>query len=139
MLHEIVYISRAIKLFDQDELENLLTQARAFNQSQDITGLLLYKDQSFLQLLEGNRDNIHSLYKHIAEDDRHFRVKQLIDQPLDKREFGSWSMGFQNLNNQNIDNLPGFSNYLNAEYEPEEVKKHSREALQLLLHFRSLS
>lgn len=136
MLHEIVYISRGIRLFSDDELKSLLTEARSFNESVNITGMLLYKDMSFLQLLEGEEKELRPLFGRIMEDSRHFQVKTLIDQPLQERAFSDWSMGFQNLTDSDLQNLPGFSEFMNPYYNVDEIAHFSRGAQELLYFFR---
>lgn len=139
MLHEIVYISRAICLFSDNELKSLLTEARSFNESAHITGMLLYKDQSFLQLLEGSEEVLRPLFERITNDDRHFQIKTLIDQPLQSKAFSDWSMGFQNLSDSDLQDLPGFSEFMNPYYDIEDIVNFGREAQELLYFFRQYS
>ena len=94
---QLVYMSRAVKLMSSDELLGLLRQARARNAYLGITGMLLYKDQSFLQLLEGPDHAVNDVYQSILADERHTRMKSLLDTKVEHRAFKRWSMGFQNL------------------------------------------
>ena len=50
---QLAYVSNASRLMSSASLSMLLRQARASNKRHDITGMLLYKDGSFLQVLEG--------------------------------------------------------------------------------------
>ena len=112
-LCHLVYISRAIRLFPSTELAELLYRARERNQQNGVTGLLLYKDRSFIQLLEGSREAIHTIFTVIKNDSRHFRLKVLIDcEPIHDREFPDWSMGFQNMDQQHFVELQGYSPFL---------------------------
>jgi hypothetical protein len=49
----LVYVSSATKPFSPDELSELLAQARVDNAALGITGMLLYSNGNFMQVLEG--------------------------------------------------------------------------------------
>jgi hypothetical protein len=49
----LVYVSSAIYIFTQEELLILLDQCVELNKNNGITGMLLYKDGNFMQVLEG--------------------------------------------------------------------------------------
>ena len=52
-MHHIIYLSRATRRPTDDELAILLTQARAANAQQNVTGALVYGDGQFMQIIEG--------------------------------------------------------------------------------------
>ena len=54
MLSHVVYVSTASEPMDDEDLAELLAQSRERNARNDITGMLLYKDSRFIQLLEGH-------------------------------------------------------------------------------------
>jgi len=136
-LFRLVYISRAVELFSIEDLSTLLVRARAFNESCAITGLLLYKDLSFLQVLEGDQPAIEALFKSICQDSRHFRIKVLIDcEAIAERSFAEWSMGFMHLDEQQ-DALPiGFTDFLDAQWDlPITDDNQSQHQLNTLLNY----
>jgi hypothetical protein len=55
-LHEIVYASFACEEMAAAQLDQLLTQCRVQNEKIQITGVLIYHQREFLQLLEGEAD-----------------------------------------------------------------------------------
>jgi hypothetical protein len=58
--------------------------------------MLLYKNQRFMQVLEGEREDIEEIYyERICKDDRHEGVVQLMGRPTEERDFPDWSMGFR--------------------------------------------
>lgn len=93
-LHELIYVSLAQHAMAPDELCGLLTQARAFNREHGVTGLLVYRDREFLQLLEGEREVVLSLYGRIEDDPRHRQVSRIWDGPIDARSCQDWAMGY---------------------------------------------
>lgn len=80
-----------------DEVKSILRASRSNNTSQGITGLLLYRDGSFAQFLEGPAHAVDSLYDKIERDPRHHGVIRVLRQPVTKRDFRQWSMAFRDL------------------------------------------
>lgn len=68
MLLSLVYMSAADEPFDQDRLDALLEHARARNAASGLSGLLVYKDGRFMQLLEGPEAAVLETYQRIIED-----------------------------------------------------------------------
>lgn len=108
-----VYVSAAVKPFAQTQLRELLSKARTFNSSAGITGLLLYHNLSFFQVLEGEEADVSALYASIERDKRHDRVLLLSKQVAEERNFGAWSMGFVDVDPKGA-KLPGFLKLLEA-------------------------
>lgn len=110
---EIAYTSRATHLMSAQELEVMLNQARNFNAEHNITGMLLYKDGSFFQVMEGPVEVVEPLYENIQQDTRHFNVRTLYHRPLVERNFPNWQMGFFSLNEnaqevEKLNTVPGY-------------------------------
>jgi hypothetical protein len=93
-LSAIVYVSSAIHLGSEAELERLLIGARTFNATAKVTGVLLYDAGSFFQYLEGPRQGIDEVYARIKASSLHHGIIQLQNHPIERREFASWQMGF---------------------------------------------
>jgi hypothetical protein len=54
-LHEIIYLSRASEPMSTEALAALMEKSRIDNVARGITGVLIYHQQEFLQLIEGER------------------------------------------------------------------------------------
>lgn len=93
-LLSLVYASRAVVGFGLDDLDDLLTHARSANASVGVTGLLLFRDHRFLQLLEGPATAVREKMAYIAEDPRHDQVAVLLEEQVRSRQFPDWSMGY---------------------------------------------
>jgi len=78
-----------------DELTALLTKARTYNRSHAITGMLIYIDGSFLQILEGEPSAVLALNERIKSDPRHSGVINMLSRTISQRAFADWSMGFK--------------------------------------------
>jgi hypothetical protein len=72
----------------------LLESARTFNQKNGITGILLYDNQQFGQIIEGEHANIMRAWKRIQEDKRHHRVELLEIREIAERSFPEWLLRF---------------------------------------------
>lgn len=92
-LRQVIYASQARSPFDSDRLESLLEQSRADNRAANITGLLIYHDKHFFQVIEGPDDAIGTTYRRIRRDPRHGNIRDLVDSAIARREYGDWSMG----------------------------------------------
>lgn len=93
-LKYLVYTSVATREMSPGDLESILLTARAHNLEAEITGVLLYRDGSFIQFLEGPPAEIDSLMDSIVTDDRHTNVRVVLVERVSERSFGDWRMGF---------------------------------------------
>jgi hypothetical protein len=109
-----IYSSIATLLFREDGIEDLLAKARAANAEADITGMLLYVDGGFFQVLEGHPLRIEPLFAKIGTDPRHERVTQIIYEPIARRVFGRWTMGHPNLENRELRAVIGMNDFFSS-------------------------
>jgi Sensors of blue-light using FAD len=112
-LIKMVYVSAATKPFTPADLRDLLLKARTFNSSVGISGLLLYHERSFFQILEGQEEQVTPLFAHIGKDKRHANVLLLSREQVKERNFGAWSMGFVDVDPRTT-KLTGFLKLLEA-------------------------
>lgn len=135
-IHNIVYISSATKLLTEEELINLLDVSRIHNEKFDITGLLLYKDGNFMQVLEGDEQQVETLMQKIFSDSRHNDIITLVRGSKDERDFADWSMAFYNLTSPKVKSLPAYSEFLNTPLTEEEFRKNPSLCQKLLISFK---
>ena len=94
MTYQITYSSRATEPMTAVSLAKILADARAGNRARHITGALIYVEDVFLQVLEGDRDVVRAVMANIARDSRHGSVKVFHEAEVDAPTFGSWSMAY---------------------------------------------
>ena len=94
-MHHIIYLSKVITPLQEEELVSLLEQARANNKRRNITGILVYSDRQFMQLLEGEEADVARLYAKLSQDPRHMGLIKLADKAIGARSFSDWSMAFR--------------------------------------------
>lgn len=138
MLINLIYASTANSPMSEQELLDLLKKARIKNESLDITGLLLYYDQSFLQVLEGEEKTVHELYERIQKDSRHRAVVTIGVRSVKTRVFSDWQMGFVDLHQVKPESVIGYSDYLNISLNSSEVTKNPSFAYAFLEAFKSV-
>jgi hypothetical protein len=97
MLVRLLYVSRAVSPDSPETIESILSDSRAHNLGQGITGILCYGGGIFLQAIEGGRMQVNGLYSHIVGDKRHKDVVLLHYEEISERHFGGWTMGQVNL------------------------------------------
>lgn len=132
----LVYISSSVSEFSEADLVALLKQSREKNARLDVTGLLLYRDGNFMQVLEGPDDAVRKLFETILADSRHRGVIKLLERQVKRRQFADWAMAFRNLNDPALRAIPGYSEFLNEPLNSEGFRTKPPRALRLLDIFR---
>ena len=110
-LTQCIYASTAVREFKAEELAELLRQARAANERLDLTGMLLYTEGSFFQVLEGETDVIDTLYAKLTADKRHEKMVKIIQEPIPRKSFSDWSMGFSVISRQELGQIDGMNDF----------------------------
>lgn len=93
-LWQLIYASNTTSPLTDPEIDRLLTQSRTDNKKTGITGMLIYHQGSFLQVLEGPKQAVEALFGKISGDTRHKEIAVLARGAVDTREFADWTMGF---------------------------------------------
>ena len=135
-MFQIVYTSTAIESFSRADLTELLKGSVQRNTRAGITGLLLYYDGTFMQTLEGEESVVIALFAKISRDPRHHHVIPLVHGPITRRDFSDSAMAFRDLNRPELQNRPGYSDFLNTPLNEDPLVPDLSRCQQLLLHFK---
>jgi hypothetical protein len=92
-----IYASTAAAIFKESDLPALLEHARTANSERALTGMLLYIEGGFFQVLEGDDAAVDDVYALINLDPRHSKVTLIIREPIAVRDFSEWTMGFSTI------------------------------------------
>lgn len=114
-LIQIIYCSAAKHLFSKSELAHLLARSRSNNLEKGVTGMLLYANGSFFQVLEGDSADVERLFDTIKSDRRHKQVTLIIREPIVERTFGDWTMGYADITPEEVDVLLGANDFFAKE------------------------
>jgi hypothetical protein len=107
MFH-LVYISLASRHLNESDLQDILSISRSNNKKLHITGMLLYLNDKFIQVLEGKYNVVKALYEKIKEDTRHHKISIVLEGKTAHRIFKNWSMGFKKLDDYQFEQLSGY-------------------------------
>ena len=91
-MRQILYSSLAARPYSEAEIREMAEHFGAKNKSLGVTGLFSYQGITFTQVIEGEDEQVRSLYEQIRRDPRHKHVFTLIDRQLRAREFPDWTM-----------------------------------------------
>jgi len=134
-LYQLIYVSSAIRSIGDPELAHILRGSRRHNLARNVTGMLLYHESLFLQVLEGPKQEVLKLYARIERDARHVNARVLHRGEIEERSFRSWSMGFYKTTASSPAELEGFMDLLSQGFV-EEVRREPGLAERVLLNFR---
>lgn len=104
----LIYSSVATDTFDDADLAALLAQSRTANERNDVTGMLLFRNGYFLQLLEGPDAAVRAKMATIKNDTRHTKVTMLLEELVEERQFPEWTMAFVPTSEADLDEVPGY-------------------------------
>lgn len=90
----VVYRSQAVRPMAPGELDQLLIEARAFNERTEVSGALLHHHGAFLQYFEGTPAAVEKVYARIRRSHCHEHLVELSHQPIAARQFATWHMAF---------------------------------------------
>ena len=94
MPYRLVYSSEATGEMERADLELMLGESRIRNAKRDITGVLVFVDGVFLQVLEGEKDDVDDLMESIRRDTRHCNIKVFHEEEIERRAFPTWRMAY---------------------------------------------
>lgn len=109
-MYQLLYTSKALHPFKDEELQQLLEIARLNNSRKSITGMLLYCNSNFIQLLEGDESDLMALFEIISADARHNEVIKIMGSKIEKPQFPDWSMGYKFLSAKQLTSLDQLEN-----------------------------
>ena len=134
-VHSFGYLSKAKDNFDERDLPAILEVSQRNNRRDGVTGILLYKDGRFLQILEGTESTVRAIAQRIEADERHSEFAVIIDEAM-PRLFSDWSMGFADLNASIFDHHPAVLDYFRKTWCVESFKSAQTRVRRLLLNMR---
>ena len=137
MTIQLSYISSAAHPMSTEDLVQLLQQCLANNRRDDVTGMLLYGNDAFLQTLEGEEKTVEKLYEKILQDTRHNNMKLLARKPVETRQYSDWNMGFRRMSNEELTHVGGLIDFSDKKFTFKYLAEHEADAQSLMDHFSS--
>ncbi len=91
-MYRIIYKSRSAAPLDWDLVRSITGASEDSNSRCGVTGVLLASRTHFLQVLEGNFEDVNAVFRRIARDDRHTELSIVSFSVVDARLFAGWGM-----------------------------------------------
>ncbi|WP_435416445.1 BLUF domain-containing protein [Polaribacter aestuariivivens] len=101
-MYQLNYHSISKSELNYNELNHILENAIENNSSKNITGCLVYHNNRFVQILEGNKSDVVQIFEKIKLDQRHHSVTLLWENDIDRRFFPEWNMAYHQPKNSNL-------------------------------------
>lgn len=138
-LFHLGYVSTQTRPLSRDEILSMLVYVREHNHACGVTGVLLHREGSFFQVLEGREEDVRNIFARVTHDTRHERIELLFEEPMEEREFPDWRMGFVELDDVDFSKLEGVSDFLTRSTDPRELFTRLTRAKRLMLLFRQMN
>lgn len=100
MRYAISYVSSVDPELSEEEIQNVLSFSRNWNIDHQITGILLYSEGNFFQVLEGEKDLLRSLFSRIQKDRRHKNVMVIFEKEVSDAKFDTYKSDFISLDSR---------------------------------------
>lgn len=77
-----------------NQIKSILDTSLANNKAKGITGALIFNKDYFVEVIEGEREEISRAFCSISKDPRHSEPVIIECVPIDERAFDCWSMSY---------------------------------------------
>ncbi len=111
-LYTIVYVSIATDAMSAEDLKTIFKTGRANNEKAGITGMLLHRDGFFLQVIEGEEEQVDALYDKVIKDSRHTNHLLIYKRPIEKRAFSEHLLSASDVDAAVFKDVKGFSDFM---------------------------
>lgn len=93
-MHFIVYLSdfTGCNQTAESVLQDICESSQRNNLQRQITGALFYHRGTFLQAIEGPKDNLEELMQVLHQDRRHKCIRLIVNEVISRRSFSDWNM-----------------------------------------------
>ena len=101
------------------DIQDLYLRAKDNNAKNNISGILIYYNGNYLQVLEGHQEHVDSTYNRIKSDKRHKNIIKVINLNIEERIFEDYNFGFTIIESSNeFNELNEYLNWLkNADHK----------------------
>ncbi len=100
MVYQLMYYSTARREQTDADLVEILDVSRRNNTAAGITGILLYGEGVFFQVLEGDEEKVKACFERIKADERHLSMLVASERTLPLRSFEAWAMGYMPMDRE---------------------------------------
>lgn len=132
MRYAISYISTARTDLREQGVNDIMNETKKYNANQEITGILLYNERSFFQLIEGEKKIVQNLYEKILLDSRHHNVIKFLEKDVFRPAHDGYLTDFiTDSNKYDQSQLEKYFNYIEV-LDPES-QKSIKKVIELMM------
>jgi ethanolamine ammonia-lyase large subunit len=122
MRYAIAYVSTASTDLQEQEIDDIMAKTNEYNSGEKITGILLYNERNFFQLIEGEKKTIQNLYEKIKQDYRHKNIIKILEKTVSEPAFDGYLTDFiTDTKRYNESQLKHYLHYIEV-LDPESEK-----------------
>jgi hypothetical protein len=137
-LYHITYISTGRDNLRYEDVKGILESSNVNNKAEGITGILVYCNKHFFQIIEGSKEAVKEIFQKIQVDCRHDNIVKIQEGPIECRQFDSWNMAFKSYNKE-LNELDDFNNEQFYSYINSQLGIHNDVSLRVLADFFDLN
>lgn len=137
-LIQLIYVSVSKTFMTATDLMDILDKSRKNNRPRNVTGVLLYQNGFFVQVLEGQAADVDAIYQKIENDARHGHVKVIDRSAIQQRGFPTWSMGFTNLDELTGEDATALREFLQTPLDTDIVTDRPEHVFRLVERVKAL-
>ncbi|MGE0496865.1 MAG: BLUF domain-containing protein [Ramlibacter sp.] len=101
-LYGVLYTSTLSAAAGISAVPAILAVARARNQRDGVTGVLVFDGQNFCQYIEGERASVQACMERILRDTRHSDIRLSHDAEAEQRRFKRFRAGYASLEGEDV-------------------------------------
>ncbi|QFU76302.1 BLUF domain-containing protein [Halioglobus maricola] len=91
-MYRLIYKSRSVETLNWGIVRSITSVSENNNEIAGLTGVLLASRTHFLQVIEGNFEDVNAAFQRICKDERHSELCIIGYSIIDARLFGGWGM-----------------------------------------------
>jgi len=96
-MYRLVYVSHARQDLLDEDIGHILDVSVNNNHERYITGFLVQAHGRFMQVLEGDENEVRLTFEKIKADHRHTGVTQIVGELIKDRAFPDWAMNYHRI------------------------------------------
>ena len=127
-LHRLIYISRPV-INGPEDIQEILKVSLRNNNSEAISGILLFTCDWFLQIIEGSSERLTNTFIRIGHDSRHKAVQLSSFEKINERAFPEWGMQYVSHDSESLKKYHHF--FAARRFDPSEMSPATLEKFAL--------
>ncbi|MBP2833668.1 BLUF domain-containing protein [Aquimarina sp. U1-2] len=94
MRYIISYVSTVHPDVSSTDISQLMDYVRTYNNTIGLTGILMYSEGNFFQVLEGEEKLVKMMFERIKQDSKHYNIIKMLDSQMNTNSFSEYHSSF---------------------------------------------